>query len=104
MAERAIANLVDNALKYSDGPVEIEITGRRLEVRDRGAGIPDDDLPHVFDRFYRSVAARTEPGSGLGLAIVQQIVTRHDGAVWAVNRTDGPGAVVGFELPAPPDS
>ena len=75
MVERAISNLVDNALKYSDGPVEIAITGRRLEVRDHGPGIPADDLPHVFDRFYRSVGARTEPGSGLGLAIVQQIVT-----------------------------
>jgi two-component system sensor histidine kinase MprB len=103
MAERAIANLVDNALKYSDGPVEIVVTGRRLEVRDHGPGIPGDDLPHVFDRFYRSVAARTEPGSGLGLAIVQQIVTRHDGTVWAANQADGGrGAVVGFELPAPP--
>ncbi len=102
MVERAISNLVDNALKYSDGPVEITITGRRLEVRDHGPGIPADDLPHVFDRFYRSVGARTEPGSGLGLAIVQQIVTRHDGTVWATNRSDGSGAVVGFELPSPP--
>ncbi len=53
----------------------------------------------MFDRFYRSAVARTEPGSGLGLAIVKQIVERHDGTVWATNRAGG-GAAVGFELPA----
>jgi len=102
MAERAITNLVDNAIKYSAGPVEVAVDGRRIEVRDRGPGILTGDLPHVFDRFYRSVAARSEPGSGLGLAIVKQIIDRHDGTVWAVNR-EGGGAVVGFELPAATD-
>ena len=52
----------------------------------------------MFDRFYRSVEARTEPGSGLGLAIVKQAVERHGGTVWAANRAGG-GAAVGFELP-----
>ena len=81
MLERAISNLVENALKYSphDRPVEVAVTGRRLEVRDDGRGIPELDLPHVFDRFYRSVEARTEPGSGLGLAIVKQTVERQRG-------------------------
>jgi two-component system sensor histidine kinase MprB len=51
----------------------------------------------VFDRFYRSTLARSEPGSGLGLAIVQQIVERNGGRVWATNRPDG-GAEVGFSL------
>lgn len=103
MIERAIGNLVDNAIKYSptETPVEIAITGRRLEVRDRGPGIAPADQPHVFDRFYRSPAARTEPGSGLGLAIVAQIVGRHDGTVWATSLTEG-GAAVGFELPEAP--
>ena len=100
---RAIANLVDNACKYSDGPVDVVVTGTRLEVRDRGPGIPEGDRPHVFDRFYRSETARTEPGSGLGLAIVQQAVARDGGRVWAGDRTDGaPGAAVGFELPPDP--
>jgi two-component system sensor histidine kinase MprB len=103
---RAISNLVDNACKYSDGPVEVVVDGARLEVRDRGPGIPEADRPHVFDRFYRSVTARTEPGSGLGLAIVEQAVTRHGGRVWATDRTDPDehghlGAAVGFELPTP---
>jgi two-component system sensor histidine kinase MprB len=101
MIERAISNLVDNALKYSpdDTPVEIAVDRGRLEVRDRGPGIAEEDQPRVFDRFYRATAARAEPGSGLGLAIVEQIVRRHHGAVWARNRTGG-GAAVGFELPA----
>ncbi len=99
MAERALTNLVDNAAKYSPGPIAIVIDGCRIEVRDDGPGIGPADQPHVFDRFYRSAEARTEPGSGLGLAIVKQIVERHGGTVWATNR-DGGGAAVGFELPA----
>ena len=101
--ERAVSNLVENALKYSpsDRGVEIAVNGRRLEVRDDGRGIPEGDLPHVFDRFYRSVEARTEPGSGLGLAIVKQTVERQRGAVWATTRPSG-GAAVGFELPPVP--
>ena len=97
--ERAIWNLVDNAIKYSPmgSPVEITVTQTDVVVRDRGPGIGPEDQPHVFDRFYRSTLARTEPGSGLGLAIVQQIVQRHHGRVWATNRSDG-GAEVGFSL------
>jgi len=98
MAERALANLVDNAVKYSPGAIAVVVDSNRVEVRDDGPGIAAVDLPHVFDRFYRSAEARTEPGSGLGLAIVRQIVERHDGRVWAANR-DGGGAAVGFELP-----
>lgn len=103
---RAIANLVDNACKYSRGPVEVVVTGTEVEVRDRGPGIPADDRAQVFDRFYRSVSARTEPGSGLGLAIVKQAVDRHGGRVWAADRTDTDseghrGTAVGFALPAP---
>lgn len=100
--ERAISNLVDNAMKYSpDGSaVEIVVTGRRLEVRDHGPGIAAIDRPQVFDRFYRSTSARTEPGSGLGLAIVKQTVERHGGTVWAGDAPGG-GAAVGFEIPPP---
>jgi len=101
MVQRAISNLVDNALKYSppDTPVEVTVTRTRVEVLDRGPGISPEDQPHVFDRFYRATAARTEPGSGLGLAIVKQIVDRHGGTVWAHDR-EGGGAAVGFELPS----
>jgi two-component system sensor histidine kinase MprB len=99
MAERALANLVDNAVKYSAGAIEIAVQGCRVEVRDEGPGFTAADLPHVFDRFYRADTARTEPGSGLGLAIVKQVVERDGGTVWATNR-EGGGAAVGFELPA----
>ena len=73
------------------------MTSTDVVVRDRGPGIAPEDLPHVFDRFYRSTLARSEPGSGLGLAIVEQIVQRHHGRTWAANRAGG-GAEVGFSL------
>ncbi len=100
MLERAISNLLDNADKYSPAgsPLTVEVSGGRIEVRDRGPGIAPEDQPHVFDRFYRAAAVRTEPGSGLGLAIVHQIVERHGGACLLRNEVGG-GAVVGFELP-----
>ena len=95
---RAISNLVDNAIKHGDGEIDVSVDGRTVEVRDHGAGIPESDLSHVFDRFYRADVARTEPGSGLGLSIVAQVVERHGGSVFARNHPGG-GAVVGFTLP-----
>jgi two-component system, OmpR family, sensor histidine kinase MprB len=101
MLERAISNLVENAVKYSpsDTPIDVLVDGRRVEVRDHGPGITEADQPLVFDRFYRATVTRTEPGSGLGLAIVKQIVERHAGEVWAKNHPDG-GALVGFSVPS----
>jgi two-component system, OmpR family, sensor histidine kinase MprB len=96
--ERAIGNLVGNALKFSDGPIEVDVGGGRIEVRDRGQGLADEDVPHIFDRFYRAVRARSQPGSGLGLAIVREVAESHGGTVWAANR-EGGGAVIGFSLP-----
>lgn len=100
MLDRAISNLVGNAVKYSPStsPITVTVRGGRLEVRDHGPGIANDDLPHVFERFYRSTKSRTEPGSGLGLAIVSQIVVRHGGTMSARNDPSG-GAVVGFDIP-----
>jgi two-component system sensor histidine kinase MprB len=95
---RAVSNLLDNAIKYGDGPIEVTVAAGTVEVRDHGAGIPAADLPKIFDRFYRADAARTATGSGLGLAIVAQVVERHGGTVVARNAPDG-GAVVGFTLP-----
>jgi len=84
--ERAIANLVDNAIKWSPpgGRIELRVVGGVLEVADRGPGIADADLPHVFDRFYRAPSARALPGSGLGLAIVRQVAESHGGTAEAV--------------------
>ena len=89
--ERAVANLLDNAVKWSPpgSTVEVALAAGELTVRDHGPGITDDDLPHVFDRFYRAPAARSVPGSGLGLAIVRQVVEEHGGTVSAENAAGG---------------
>jgi two-component system sensor histidine kinase MprB len=90
--ERAVGNLLDNAAKWSSpgAVVEVDVRDGRLVVRDHGPGIPDEDLPYVFDRFYRARAARGMPGSGLGLAIVRQVAEAHGGDVVA-ERADGGG-------------
>ena len=82
----------------SAGPVEVRVRDGRLEVRDHGPGIAAEDLPRVFDRFYRSPEARGRPGSGLGLAIVRQTAEAHGGSVHAANDPDG-GARLTLELP-----
>jgi two-component system sensor histidine kinase MprB len=88
--ERAVANLVDNAVKFSPdgGRVHVRVSAQAahgvIEVSDTGPGIPTADLPFIFDRFYRSPAARALPGSGLGLAIVRRITESHRGDVEAV--------------------
>ena len=84
--ERAIGNLVDNAMKWSPpgGRIRISAAGGAVEVSDDGPGISADDLPYIFDRFYRSARARALPGSGLGLAIVRRIADLHDGTVEAI--------------------
>jgi len=84
--ERAVGNLVDNALKWSppDGRIRIAAADGKVEVSDEGPGIPAGDLPYVFDRFYRSAAARALPGSGLGLAIVRRIAELHHGSAEAI--------------------
>ena len=98
--ERAITNLIQNAAKFdtSSGSIEVVVRGGDLRVLDRGPGIPQEDRLLIFDRFHRSVSARTMPGSGLGLAIVREIVERSGGTVSALHR-DGGGADVGFSLP-----
>lgn len=101
--ERAIGNLLDNALKWSprQGVVEVTCNGGVVTVRDHGPGISDEDLPRVFDRFYRAPAARALPGSGLGLAIVAQVAHAEGGSVWA-GHAPGGGAIFRFELPTVP--
>lgn len=98
--ERAVGNLVENALKFDEtgGSVGLTCRAGRIEVVDRGPGFIDEDLPHVFDRFFRATTARGRPGSGLGLAIVVDVVDDHGGSVYAGNRPGG-GATVGLQLP-----
>ena len=89
--DRAVSNLLDNAEKWSPpgAPIDVTLRDRRLLVRDRGPGIDSEDLPRVFDRFYRADSARGLPGSGLGLAIVRQVAEAHGGCVTARNAADG---------------
>ncbi|HXV52303.1 MAG TPA: HAMP domain-containing sensor histidine kinase [Solirubrobacterales bacterium] len=101
---RAISNLLDNAIKWSPegAPVEVRVSAAgEVEVRDRGPGIPPDDLPRVFDRFYRSTAARRMPGSGLGLAIVRRVAESHGGSAEASSPPDG-GTLIRLRIPVAP--
>ncbi|MBG0831044.1 HAMP domain-containing histidine kinase [Planomonospora sp. ID67723] len=132
--ERAVVNLLDNAVKFSGGaaggpapggaagdgvagdgvdgaaggPVVVRLRDGELTVRDHGPGIAEDELPYVFDRFWRSPAARSMPGSGLGLAIVAQAVRDAGGEVALENAAGGgalarlrlPGSALGGGLPA----
>ena len=98
--ERAITNLLDNAAKWSPplGVVTVTLRQGTLLIADQGHGISEEDLPHVFDRFYRSKESRTLAGSGLGLAIVRQVAERHGGVVRAGRWQDG-GAAFWFDIP-----
>jgi two-component system, OmpR family, sensor histidine kinase MprB len=97
---RAVGNLLDNAVKWSPPgqPVEVSVSGGEVAVRDHGPGIAEDDLPHVFDRFYRAPAARGLPGSGLGLAIVKHVADAHGGSVTAEPAAGG-GARLRLAVP-----
>jgi two-component system, OmpR family, sensor histidine kinase MprB len=97
--DRAVGNLLDNAAKWSPsgGEVEIAVHDGEVTVRDHGPGIDEEDLPYVFDRFYRARSARGLPGSGLGLAIVKQVAEAHGGTV-AAERPDGGGTLMRFRL------
>ncbi len=97
--ERAVANLLDNAAKWSPpgGDVEVGVRDGTVIVRDHGPGIDEEDLPYVFDRFYRARSARGLSGSGLGLAIVRQVAEAHGGGVIA-ERAEGGGTRVVLRL------
>ena len=98
--ERAVANLLDNAAKWSPpgGTIEVDVRDGELSVRDYGPGIDPADLPHVFERFYRARSARGLPGSGLGLAIVRQVAESHGGDVSAETAPGG-GAWLRLRIP-----
>jgi two-component system, OmpR family, sensor histidine kinase KdpD len=129
--EQVITNLITNAIKYSPdgGAIEVDIRMARtaqecegicpdtlhikvpsyiISVSDTGMGIPEDDLSHIFEKFYRvnNELVRSAPGAGLGLYICRIIVESHGGRIWAANRPGG-GSVFSFSLPLdiePPES
>ena len=104
---QVFGNLLENALKYTPKGLRVEIGALAVVedeiecyVRDNGAGIPAEDLPHIFERFYRveKGRARETGGTGLGLSIVKHIVQLHGGRVWAENR-EGAGLAIIIRLP-----
>jgi two-component system sensor histidine kinase MprB len=98
--EQAVTNILDNALKWSPrgGTVRVRLDGHQLHIADEGPGIAGVDLPHVFDRFYRSEAARSTPGTGLGLAIAAKVVHDHGGTIGVSSPPDG-GAHFTIRIP-----
>ncbi|MFG1670254.1 ATP-binding protein [Streptomyces sp. Y7] len=107
--ERAVVNILDNAVKFSPeaGTIEVALHDGVLTVRDHGPGIPADELPYVFDRFWRSPSARALPGSGLGLSIVARTIEQAGGNV-TLSQAEGGGTIATLRLPGaptpPPDS
>ncbi|WP_435176953.1 sensor histidine kinase [Actinacidiphila sp. bgisy145] len=101
--ERAIVNLMDNAVKFSPpgGEIDVRLRDGLLTVRDHGPGIPAEELPHVFERFWRSPSARSLPGSGLGLSIVARTAQQAGGEV-SLSPATGGGTLAALRLPGAP--
>ncbi|HEX7626111.1 MAG TPA: HAMP domain-containing sensor histidine kinase [Gaiellaceae bacterium] len=100
LLERAIGNLLDNAVKYSPAgaPIEVSVRDGEVVVTDHGPGVAPEDIPRIFDRFYRAAGARSKPGAGLGLAIVREAAEAHGGS--ATVESSGGGAKFRITLPA----
>ncbi len=105
--ERGLGNLLDNAVRHSPRHATVQLkatrgldAGAEIEVTDHGTGIPPEDLPRVFDRFFRGDRARAAGGSGLGMAIAREVVAGHGGTV-AIDSAPGQGTRVTIHLPAP---
>ena len=105
MIQRILANLLDNAIKYtpSGGSVRVSLSGIDggevlVTVQDTGMGIPPDDLPHIFERFYRCDQSRSEPGTGLGLSLARALARAHQGDI-TVTSTVGQGSTFTLILP-----
>ena len=101
--DRAVVNLLDNAVKFSPpaGRVTVRLSRGEYSVRDQGPGIDPADLPRVFERFYRSDSARQLPGSGLGLAIVAQVAEESGGTI-KLEPAPGGGTIARLALPGDP--
>ncbi len=104
--QQVITNIIHNAVKFTPGGGEITIkstfsnTAVTVQVSDTGIGISGDDLPHIFERFFKADKSRTAEGSGLGLAIAKHIIQAHGGKIWVQSR-EGKGAVFNFSIPLP---
>jgi two-component system phosphate regulon sensor histidine kinase PhoR len=102
---QVVTNLVHNAIKFTPPGGDITVSAEvgapdemLIFVRDTGVGIPEQDLPRIFERFYKADRARSGGGTGLGLAIAKHVVQRHQGRIWAES-TEGKGSTFYFTLP-----
>ena len=108
--EEVVQNLLSNAVKYSPngGRIEVDLevdeASATVLVRDTGIGLPLDEIPHIFERYYRGQDVQGLEGTGLGLYICQAIVLAHGGRVWAQSPGPGLGSTFGFTLPLYPDA
>lgn len=104
-ARQVITNLVHNAIKFTPSGGQVTISARvmgdemEISVRDTGIGITAEDLPRIFERFYKADRARSGGGTGLGLAIAKHIVQAHGGRIWAESGGEGQGSTFYFTLP-----
>ena len=103
--ERVLQNLIDNAVKFCDkgDQINIQLDARntdkvKVRIEDTGAGIPSDELPHIFDRYFKSERSAQSGGTGLGLAIVKRIVELHGSDINVTSQL-GQGTVFTFDLP-----
>lgn len=102
--EQVLVNLIHNAVKFTRRGGSVTLSAKEekgavvFSVRDTGAGIPSDDLPRIFERFYRVDKSRAGSGTGLGLSIAKHIVEAHGGRIWAQSR-EGQGSVFSFSIP-----
>jgi signal transduction histidine kinase len=106
MIQRMIANLLDNAIKYTPAGGRIEVTvstanndAVTIAVKDSGIGIPEEELPRIFERFYRCDPSRSEAGIGLGLSFARAVARAHGGDI-KVTSTPGQGSKFSVTLPA----
>jgi two-component system phosphate regulon sensor histidine kinase PhoR len=101
---QVLTNLVHNAIKFTPSGGRATISAKQekdsivVQVADTGIGISKEDLPRVFERFYKADKARTSEGTGLGLAIAKHIVQAHGGSIWAQSE-EGKGSTFSFSLP-----
>jgi two-component system phosphate regulon sensor histidine kinase PhoR len=102
--EQVMVNLIHNAIKFTPpgGSITIssQVEGNNLltSITDTGVGVSTDDLPRIFERFYKADRARAGGGTGMGLAIAKHIVEAHDGRIW-VESIEGKGSTFFFTLP-----
>ncbi|MBI3165844.1 MAG: ATP-binding protein, partial [Chloroflexi bacterium] len=106
LLHQAVYNLVENAVKYTPAKQSVTVSASSnngnvvFSVKDSGIGIAEDDIPHLFEKFYRGKQreARAQTGSGLGLAIVQSIAVNHGGRVWVESKL-GEGSIFHLQVP-----